>query len=243
MSDQSSYRHIVSAPVPGAVPECVPAGAPEPEAPAVRASVRAAVAVAVGRAAATLAALGAAVLLPLAAAPPAQAAHIAPAVPEVPAAPAVSPVQAAIAFQAARAAAGSPTVWDRIAMCESSGNWHINTGNSYYGGLQFWQPTWVLFGGLDYAKRADLATPAEQVAVAEAVLRVQGWDAWPVCARRLGLTGHHHIVHTVRSGETLSTIARSYRVAGGWQRLYQLNKAAIGADPNRLMTGIVLTVS
>ncbi|MET9217614.1 transglycosylase family protein [Streptomyces sp. NPDC088197] len=233
MSDQSSYRHIVSP----------------------RASVR--VAVAVARAAATLAALGAAVLLPVAAAPPATAAQGAPAVPppvERPGQPqqpersggspqSVPSVQAAIAFQAARAAAGSPTVWDRIAMCESSGNWHINTGNSYYGGLQFWQPTWELFGGRAYARRADLATPAEQISVAEEVLKVQGWNAWPVCARRNGFTGHRHIVHTVKSGETLSAIARSYGTQGGWQYLYQLNKDLIGPDPDRLIAGTVLTVN
>lgn len=257
MSDQSSYRHIVSAPVPGAVPPDSPTHVPVRA--SARISARLTMSAALARAAAALAVLGGAALLPVTTAPavhaaPAHGAQGAPVAQAAPAAavpaaqvapsvPAMPPVQAAIAFQAARAAAGSPTVWDRIAMCESSGNWHINTGNRYYGGLQFWQPTWELFGGLDYARRADLATPAEQVAVAEAVLRVQGWDAWPVCARRIGLTGHRHIVHTVKSGETLSAIARSYAVTGGWQGLYQLNKAAIGPDPNRLMTGIVLTVS
>jgi resuscitation-promoting factor RpfA len=77
-------------------------------------------------------------------------------------------------------------VWDRLARCESSGNWASNTGNGYYGGLQFWQLTWRAFGGLRFAPRADLASRGEQIAVATKVVRAQGWGAWPVCARRLG---------------------------------------------------------
>ncbi|HEY5833810.1 transglycosylase family protein [Streptomyces sp.] len=135
-------------------------------------------------------------------------------------------------------------VWDQIALCESSGDWHINTGNGYYGGLQFWQPTWVQFGGLAYASRADLATPEEQIAVAEKVLLVQGWNAWPVCSRRLGLTGGQvHLTHIVRVGESLSAIAQDYGVDGGWSALYKGNKAAVGADPDRLAIGTVLTIS
>ncbi|WUV84593.1 LysM peptidoglycan-binding domain-containing protein [Streptomyces sp. NBC_01476] len=142
-----------------------------------------------------------------------------------------------------RVLARQHSVWDDIALCESSGNWHVNTGNGYYGGLQFWQTTWEEFGGLKYAGRADLATPDQQIAVAEAVLRVQGWGAWPVCSRGLGLSGFQHLVHTVQSGETLSGIADDYGVPGGWSRLYELNKALIGADPDRLIAGVVLTVS
>jgi hypothetical protein len=70
-------------------------------------------------------------------------------------------------------------------MCESGGNWSINTGNGYYGGLQFSQQTWAGFGGTAYAARADLATKAEQIAVAERVLAVQGAGAWPTCGRNL----------------------------------------------------------
>jgi resuscitation-promoting factor RpfA len=80
-----------------------------------------------------------------------------------------------------------PTVWDELAQCESSGNWHINTGNGFYGGLQFWHPTWVDFGGTSFAPRADLASREQQIVVAERVLAVQGWGAWPACSRRLGL--------------------------------------------------------
>ncbi len=83
-------------------------------------------------------------------------------------------------------AAGS--VWDRVANCESSGNWSINTGNSFYGGLQFVQSTWVGYGGRAYAPRADLATKSQQIAVAQRVLAGQGPGAWPVCSRKAGLT-------------------------------------------------------
>ena len=70
-------------------------------------------------------------------------------------------------------------------MCESSGNWSINTGNGYYGGLQFSPSTWAAFGGLAYAPRADLATESQQIAVAEKVLAVQGPGAWPTCGALL----------------------------------------------------------
>lgn len=71
--------------------------------------------------------------------------------------------------------------WDAIATCESSGNWAINTGNGYFGGLQFDQNTWERNGGLRYAGRADLATREEQIAIAEVTRARQGWGAWPVC--------------------------------------------------------------
>ncbi|MGR3932191.1 transglycosylase family protein [Streptomyces sp. BRA346] len=74
--------------------------------------------------------------------------------------------------------------WDKVAACESGGNWRVNTGNGYYGGLQFSQHTWAAYGGTRYAPRADLATKGQQIAVAEAVLRGQGPGAWPVCSVR-----------------------------------------------------------
>ncbi|WP_245233898.1 resuscitation-promoting factor [Mycobacterium sp. PS03-16] len=77
------------------------------------------------------------------------------------------------------------TAWDQVASCESSGNWAINTGNGFYGGVQFKQSTWEAFGGLRYAPRADLATREEQIAVAEATRATQGWGAWPVCSRKV----------------------------------------------------------
>src|SRR6266566_5985480 len=79
--------------------------------------------------------------------------------------------------------------WDAIAQCESGGNWHTNTGNGYYGGLQFNQGTWAAYGGTQYASRADLASRSQQVAVAERTLAGQGVGAWPVCGKRAGSTG------------------------------------------------------
>ena len=71
--------------------------------------------------------------------------------------------------------------WDGVAACESGGNWSINTGNGYYGGLQFSQGTWVAYGGLAYAPRADLASKEAQIAIAERTLAGQGIGAWPTC--------------------------------------------------------------
>lgn len=74
--------------------------------------------------------------------------------------------------------------WDRIANCESHNNWAINTGNGFYGGVQFDLGTWAANGGLRYAPRADLATREEQIAIAEVTQARQGWGAWPVCSGR-----------------------------------------------------------
>ena len=71
--------------------------------------------------------------------------------------------------------------WSAIAACESGGNWGANTGNGFYGGLQFTEGTWLANGGGQYASSANLATPAEQMAVAQRVLGSQGIGAWPVC--------------------------------------------------------------
>ena len=80
------------------------------------------------------------------------------------------------------------TVWDKVAKCESGNRWHINTGNGYYGGLQFSSGTWKAFGGRKYASQAHKATKAEQIAIARRVLASQGPGAWPTCSRRAGLT-------------------------------------------------------
>ena len=93
-----------------------------------------------------------------------------------------------VASVTAAPASAAGTVWDRVAKCESSGNWKINTGNGYYGGLQFSSRTWRGFGGGKYASRANLATKGEQIAIARRVLASQGAGAWPVCSRRAGLT-------------------------------------------------------
>jgi len=76
--------------------------------------------------------------------------------------------------------------WDAISHCEAGGNWAINTGNGFYGGVQFDQNTWERQGGLRYAPRADLATREEQIAIAEVTRARQGWGAWPVCSGRIG---------------------------------------------------------
>jgi len=76
--------------------------------------------------------------------------------------------------------------WDSLAKCEAGGNWAINTGNGFYGGVQFDQNTWERSGGLRYAARADLATREEQIAIAEVTRARQGWGAWPVCSGRIG---------------------------------------------------------
>jgi hypothetical protein len=88
---------------------------------------------------------------------------------------------------AAPADAASLKTWNRLAHCESGGRWHINTGNGYYGGLQFSASTWRAYGGKKYAAYAHRATKKQQIRVAERVLRAQGWRAWPVCSRKIGV--------------------------------------------------------
>jgi hypothetical protein len=83
--------------------------------------------------------------------------------------------------------AASQRTWNRLAQCESGGRWHINTGNGYYGGLQFSQPTWKAYGGKKFALNASRATKREQIKIAEKVRRGQGWGAWPACSDELGL--------------------------------------------------------
>lgn len=88
---------------------------------------------------------------------------------------------------AAAPAVSDGSVWDSIAQCESGGNWAINTGNGYHGGLQFSPSTWNAHGGQEYAPYAYMATREQQIAVAERVKASQGWGAWPACTSRLGL--------------------------------------------------------
>lgn len=79
------------------------------------------------------------------------------------------------------------SVWDSIAQCEATGNWAINTGNGFSGGLQFTPSTWAAFGGTEYAPEAWQASREQQIAVAEKVQAAQGWGAWPACTAKLGL--------------------------------------------------------
>ncbi|WP_340163236.1 transglycosylase family protein [Corynebacterium diphtheriae] len=88
---------------------------------------------------------------------------------------------------ASATAVASGSVWDQLAQCESGGNWSINTGNGFTGGLQFVDSTWLGLGGGVYAPQAYLATREQQIAIAEKVLAAQGWGAWPACTAKLGL--------------------------------------------------------
>ncbi|NSL43831.1 transglycosylase family protein [Streptomyces sp. 8P21H-1] len=160
--------------------------------------------------------------------------------------------------------------WNKVAACESTNNWRINTGNGYYGGLQFSRSTWEAYGGRAYAARADLATKDQQIAVAEKVLKAQGPGAWPVCSQRAGLTrggdspdidpsgtstrttGRKVDVqpqttpqsragtaemYTVVRGDTLSGIAGTREVRGGWRGLYDANRETVGSDPDLIVPG------
>jgi LysM repeat protein len=109
----------------------------------------------------------------------------------------VGAAAAATTALAIPAEAATPTaVWDRVAHCESSNHWHINTGNGFYGGLQFSAGTWRAYHGKKYAAQANKATRMEQIEVARRVLAAQGPGAWPVCGPRAGLTRHTgHATH------------------------------------------------
>ncbi|MET8010366.1 transglycosylase family protein [Streptomyces sp. NPDC005271] len=193
---------------------------------------------------------------------------------------------------AAGANAASGETWDKVAQCESTNNWDINTGNGFYGGLQFTQSTWEAYGGTAYAPRADLATRAQQIAIAEKVLAAQGPGAWPVCSGKAGLTreaaapqsapkalkasakkitpakeakpakhakpakqseptptrlpGHVSTKsgrYVVVSGDSLSGIADTHDVNGGWKALYAANRATIGGDPDLIHPGQKLSMN
>ncbi len=169
---------------------------------------------------------------------------------------AVGLTAAGVGLTAAPANAASTATWDAIAQCESSGNWSIDTGNGYYGGLQFLPATWKAFGGTGNPAHAS---KAEQIAVAERVLKVQGWGAWPTCSARLGLSGKSGSIaspkssapkssapksgktYTVRSGDTISKIAAKLGVPGGWKRLAAANKATV-PNPNLIYPGQKLRI-
>ncbi|WP_181793336.1 transglycosylase family protein [Streptomyces sp. WELS2] len=203
---------------------------------------------------------------------------------------------AAPLMAAGNASAATASQWDAVAQCESGGNWSINTGNGYYGGLQFSASTWAAYGGTQYAATADKAGKSQQIAVAEKVLAAQGKGAWPVCGTGLSSSSYNGSApapsapsapstqdsgtttrsadrqaasrsaerpaasapkstgtgtgsgkstggagktvttptgkkvkkgdgeYKVVEGDTLSTIAAEHKVAGGWQKLFELNK-------------------
>ena len=164
------------------------------------------------------------------------------------------------------AQAAPESTWDKLAECESSSNWGINTGNGYYGGVQFSQSTWEGFGGSEYASRADLASREQQIAIAERVLAGQGWGAWPTCSAQVGARGSGDAGATasgieqasteptaakpaepirldkadaeyvVLTGDTLSTVAKAHQITGGWHEVYQRNTDMI-SDPNTIYPG------
>ncbi len=168
-----------------------------------------------------------------------------------------APLLATIPAQAA-----PDTVWDKVAACESSGNWAINTGNGFSGGLQFTPSTWSGFGGSQFAPAAFQASRDQQIVVAERVLAAQGWGAWPVCSVKAGAIGSPATprvtpppapvpvqaparaavpstggTYTVRSGDTLSDIAAAHGVT--WQALAASNHIA---DPDHISPGLLLAV-
>ena len=101
--------------------------------------------------------------------------------------------------------------WDAIAACESGGNWSINTGNGYYGGLQFSSGTWLAYGGGAYAPTANRASRSAQIAVAEKVLQGQGIGAWPTCGKRGGSTTSYTPRNTTPAPTTSERATRSER--------------------------------
>lgn len=120
----------------------------------------------------------------------------------------------AVAGTATATSAATPSQWSSIAACESGSSWHINTGNGYYGGLQFAQSTWAGYGGSAYASRADLASPAQQQAVANRVLASQGWNAWPTCSRTTRLAGTSTSGGATSAASSRSATRRS--TTSGW---------------------------
>ncbi|MEW1660453.1 MULTISPECIES: transglycosylase family protein [unclassified Streptomyces] len=156
---------------------------------------------------------------------------------------------AALAAAAPAAADPSPsgTDWDQIAACESSGDWHSNTGNGYHGGLQIAPSTWRAYGGHRYAPRPDLATRDQQIAIGERIAQDRGLAPWPNCghlgapsperqARHSRSTGHHPS-YTVRPGDSLSAIAHRTGVPGGTRSLYALNKDRLTRGADHIVPG------
>ncbi len=158
--------------------------------------------------------------------------------------------------------------WDDLAKCESGGRWNTNTGNGYQGGLQFSPSTWRAHGGTG---SPAAASREQQIAVAERVQASQGWGAWPACSAKLGLRGSPGAArsarppaakkaapapaapatpvvtipgadYTVVQGDTLSTIAEAHQAPGGWEALYERNKAVVGDDPDFIPVGLQLDV-
>lgn len=162
----------------------------------------------------------------------------------------VVPVSIALSTNAASAA--PLETWERVAACESSGDWSIDTGNGFHGGLQFTPSTWAEFGGHQYALNAHLATKEQQIAVAEKLLARQGPGAWPECSIKAGLTADSPTtaldtrqsttqeaptgvppssgVFIGEAGDTLASMAED--IGRTWQELYTQNTERAAPDPD-----------
>ena len=115
----------------------------------------------------------------------------------------------ALLAPATAASAKASVNWDAIAQCESGGNWSINTGNGYYGGLQFSRSTWKAYGGGKYASTANKASRAEQIRIAEKVLDGQGIGAWPTCGKKAGSTKSYSASTKKKSSSTKSSARKT----------------------------------
>ena len=168
---------------------------------------------------------------------------------------------------AGTASAAPESAWDRLAQCESGGNWNTNTGNGYYGGIQFNPTTWRAYGGSGMPHQAS---KDQQIAVAERTLAAQGWNAWPSCSRKMGLRGNAAEPgksaapaarkvsapakasskastkaassggnYTVKRGDTLGKIAAAHGTS--WKAVYDANRGAL-SNPHVLKVGTTLHV-
>ena len=162
--------------------------------------------------------------------------------------------------------AADDATWDALAECESGGNWSINTGNGYYGGLQFTLETWAANGGT--GNPAD-ASREQQIAIAENVLATQGWGAWPACSAQIGATGEAEPsapmsgepeqapeqaapeeaapeppaavetnveTYEIQEGDTLSEIAEAQGIENGWEAIFEANQDTL-SNPDVIQAG------
>lgn len=148
---------------------------------------------------------------------------------------------------AAPASAARQVNWDVVARCESGGRWNIDTGNGYYGGLQFSRSTWQANGGGKYAATANRATKAEQIKVANKLHAKRGLSPWPTCGKKPGV--YHKTTakkpaaakpsgktYVVRPGDTLAAIATKKKIKGGWRTLFALNRSMLDS-PSQIYPG------
>ncbi len=175
---------------------------------------------------------------------------------------------AVIATPIAIAGTANAADWDKLAQCESSGNWSANTGNGFFGGLQFTSSTWDAYGGTQYAANAKDATRDEQITIAEKVLASQGPNAWPGCSAKISWEGGSTKTvsapstsssgsgassastestpkssgdgdYTVQAGDTLSKIGQKFGVS--YESIFQHNREAV-QNPNLIFPGQKLNV-